>query len=321
MTLNRRIAVAVVGLASALALFVASSMLAPRSADASSASHAALASDGAANDRAEVNRIRSHFDSVLFELRTRPVTSLTPSQRSARLTLMNTLSAYKSRGVFPHNYDFADAPTPYFVDRKTGTLCAVAFLLESTGRRDIVDRVARANNNVWVAQLAGDTAFGTWLDENGITLQEAARIQVPYAGSPNQVRREMALSLAAPVSMLTAATTGVWNSWGNADGHNRTLSIVGISAGVLSAALNARYATGSQYPGAMRGVASSGVIIGGLGAALSTRALMRHGRYLASEREAERARQTRRADPETSITPIVPVGRNGGTGLNVSIRF
>lgn len=318
MPLNRRIAAVVVGLASALALFVAGNLVAPRSADASSMT---LAIGSTASDRAEVNRIHSHFDSVLVELDARQLTSLTASQRAARQALMSTLRAYNARAVFPRNYDFADAPTPYFIDRKTGTLCAVAFLLESTGRRDIVDRVARANNNVWVAQLSGDTAFGAWLDEQGITLEEAARIQVPYAMSPSQVQREMAFSLAAPVSMLTAATTGVWNSWGNADGHNRALSIVGISAGVLATALNARYATGSQYPGAMRGVASGGVIIGGLGAALSTRALMRHGRYLASKNEAERARDARRADPEASITPIVPVGRSGGTGLNVSIRF
>ena len=75
---------------------------------------------------------------------------------------------------------------PYFVDRKTGTLCAVGFLLASTGRADIVDRVAGVNNNVYVAELAGDTAFTAWLVEQGITLDEAARIQVPYWGDESR---------------------------------------------------------------------------------------------------------------------------------------
>ena len=115
---------------------------------------------GSANARerngaaAEVQRIRAHFDSVLTELVLRDASSLTEAQRTERAALVATLRAYRDRGVFPHNYDFPDRATPNFVDRKTGTLCAVAHLLASTGRRDIVDRVARMDNNVLVAQLA-----------------------------------------------------------------------------------------------------------------------------------------------------------------------
>ena len=79
------------------------------------------------------------------------------------MALIATLDAYRDRGLFPRNYDFPGQLMPYFFDRKTGVLCAVAHLLESTGRRDIVDRVAQMNNDVWVAELAPDSAFGTWL--------------------------------------------------------------------------------------------------------------------------------------------------------------
>src|SRR5688572_19319569 len=102
---------------------------------------------------AEVARIRAHFDSVLVELAARDLSTLTVAQRANRSGLVTTLVAYRERGVFPHNYDFPGEAVPYFVDRKTGTLCAVAHLLASTGRRDIVDRVARADNNVWVPSL------------------------------------------------------------------------------------------------------------------------------------------------------------------------
>src|SRR5262245_8356563 len=122
-------------------------------------------SGGASSDAREIARIRAHFDSVLTELSAYDARFSTAPQVARRQSLIATLRGYRARGVFPHNYDFAE-PMPYFVDRKTGTLCAVAFLLESTGRRDIVDRVAQADNNVWVAQLAGDTALGTWLDQN-----------------------------------------------------------------------------------------------------------------------------------------------------------
>jgi hypothetical protein len=156
--------VVVSALAAALAVLAAASPATPRT--------------GA--ERAEVQRIRVHFDSVLAELPGRDLSGLTPVQRRKRAVLVTTLQAYRDRGVFPHNYDFPGRAVPYFVDRRTGTLCAVAHLLESTGRRDIVDRVARSDNNVWVPQLARDTAFTAWLDANGLTLAEAARIQVPY---------------------------------------------------------------------------------------------------------------------------------------------
>src|SRR5580765_567638 len=75
--------------------------------------------------RENVNRIQAHFDSVLTELRSPDVRTLTPTQRARRAGLIASLQGYRDRGVFPHNYDFPGRPTPYFVDRKTGTLCAV----------------------------------------------------------------------------------------------------------------------------------------------------------------------------------------------------
>jgi hypothetical protein len=100
---------------------------------------------------------QARLDTILGELRTRDVAALSLSQRANRARNIETLRRYREIGQFPRNYDFAQA-TPYFVDRKTGTLCAVAYLLDASGRHDIVDRVARTNNNVWVDELAGDVA-------------------------------------------------------------------------------------------------------------------------------------------------------------------
>src|SRR5580765_1480660 len=88
--------------------------------------------------RDNVSVVRAHLDSVLPELRSRDVGILTATQRARRTQVIANLEDYRDRGAFPRNYDFPLQPTPYFVDRKTGALCAVAHLLTSTGRSDIV---------------------------------------------------------------------------------------------------------------------------------------------------------------------------------------
>lgn len=94
----------------------------------------ALSASAEASEDSEVLRIRSHFDSVLVELLRRDTRALTAVQRGHRADLVETLKRYRDRGVFPRNYDFPGQAVPYFVDRKTGTLCVMAHLLESTGR-------------------------------------------------------------------------------------------------------------------------------------------------------------------------------------------
>jgi hypothetical protein len=278
--------------------------------------------DGATHAEAvrEVVRIQAHFDSVLVELAARDVSTLSASQRTTRASLMRTLQVYRDRAVFPHNYDFS-APTPYFIDRKTGTLCAVAHLLESSGRRDIVNRVARTNNNVWVADLAGDAALASWLHEHGLTLEEAARIQVPYM-PPSEQRKQTAFMIAAPVSLAVATGTGVWNAMGNSRGQRRVGNLLGVTSGVIAAALSSTVMMQPDVSTSLYTSAGIGVALGTTTAVLSARAMTRRGRYLAEKRDAERAESlTRRAPVETSFAPILPVGRNGGTGLSLSVRF
>lgn len=289
---------------------------------------------------AEVRRIHAHFDSVLAELPLRDVRSLSASQRTQRARLLTVLEQYNRRGVFPHNYDFAETPTPYFVDRKTGTRCAVAHLLESTGRQDIVDRVAQSNNNVWVAQLAGDIAFGTWLDENGLTLAEAARIQVPYS-MPNDganngttgTTKVATYAVGAPIALLGTLTTGIWNATGNADGHRKSVAALGILSGLSLSVIGGMVMAEPGASGSARGVAGAGTALGGLTMALSVRGLQRHGRLMAAKRDAAGQQDRRRADPATGgmnsareprsaeLVPLLSVGRNASAGAAMTIRF
>lgn len=268
-----------------------------------------------ATRRIEVRRIRAHFDSVLSELEARDVAALSAEQRAHRASLFATLRAYRDRGVFPHNYDFPGEAVPYFVDRRTGTLCAVAHLMASTGRRDIVDRVVRADN-IRVAQLAGDSAFIAWLDANGLTLAEAARIQVPYVGDPpaptaSADRRSTPASL--PVALGVSAAAGAWNVFRNADGHSRIANAIGVGAGLAAAGLGASQMNRDNVP---RAASVATAAVGGLGVALSVRSIHRHNVIAAAEREA--ARKSKVAD--ATITPIIPVA-GSGAGVSVSFRF
>src|SRR3989454_7684231 len=131
---------------------------------------------------AEPARIRAHLDSVERELRAKDVSPLTPTQRAARLRNLAILHVYWIRGVFPQNTDFPGRHVPYFIDRY-GTRCAMAYLIEQSGRGDIVHRIATTENTAYVRDLKDDAQLGAWLRENGLTAAEAARIQPTY-GSP-----------------------------------------------------------------------------------------------------------------------------------------
>ncbi len=260
---------------------------------------------------AEVARIQAHFDSVLAELPTRDVAGLTGAQRERRAAVLGTLRAYRDAGVFPHNYDFLGEAVPYFVDRATGTLCAVAHLIATTGRRDIVDRVARADNNVLVDALAGDTAFTRWLDTNGLTVAEAARIQVPYMVEDpppsGAIARANTSNLGSSIALGSAVVASLWTARANANGTRKTGNALGMIAGAAAIGMGAS-SLGSDGGSPTLGAAT--MVAGATSAWLSTRSALRYRRVATAKREAERA----------TVTPVLPV--DGKTaGISLTLRF
>ena len=129
--------------------------------------------------RLEVARLRAHFDSVDAELRHAKALQLTPGQRTARATLIGWLREYRDAGRFPRNDRFPELAMPFFRDGH-GTLCAMAYLIERSGRRDLVDRIAMTRNNAFIAELSNDPALRVWLYSVGVSVTEAARIQPTY---------------------------------------------------------------------------------------------------------------------------------------------
>lgn len=68
---------------------------------------------------------------------------------------------------------------PFFRDGR-GALCAMAYLIQRSGRRDLVDRIALTRNNAFIAELADDPELRVWLDSVGLSAAEAARVQPTY---------------------------------------------------------------------------------------------------------------------------------------------
>jgi hypothetical protein len=128
----------------------------------------------------EVTRLQRHFDSIDVELRSRDVSSLTSAQQMRRARLTQWLREYRNAATFPRNDRFKTA-TPFFRDSE-GTLCAMGYLIDRSGRRDIVDKVAATRNNAYIRELSDDPTLIAWLDSAGLTVAEAARIQPSYSG-------------------------------------------------------------------------------------------------------------------------------------------
>ena len=205
--------------------------------------------------RLEVTRLRAHFDSVDGELHAAR-TRLTSEQQAARVTLIGWLREYRNAGQFPRNDRFPDA-TPFFRDSQ-GTLCAMAYLIARSGRRDLVDRVSQTSNNAFIAELADDADLRRWLDSVGLSVAEAGRIQPSYdfpgEADDQGVNSDYALT-SILISGASLTTIGL-----NLVAPSRPSGWAGIvagSAGVIAGAANLDGNNGTQT------VAVANMIIGG----------------------------------------------------------
>jgi hypothetical protein len=265
-------------------------------------------SDAGANR--EVVRLRAHFDSVDLELRGRDVSRLTPAQRERRATLVRWLKEYRNAGVFPVNDKFAGQFVPFFRDSR-GVQCAMAYLIDRSGRRDIVDKVARTRNNAYVRELADDPALIEWLDDNGLTVSEAARIQPQYEGitpgAPDRVSSDFAIATLV-LGGGSLASTGV-----NLVKPTLTGEIVGILVG--GGAIVNGIAHLDENRGTKR-VANASIIAGSVGVAASVAAFA--WPRIRSQKSAVVANNSR----NFMITPsIVPTSNSYSLGVGASAKF
>ncbi|MBP6828939.1 MAG: T9SS type A sorting domain-containing protein [Saprospiraceae bacterium] len=124
-------------------------------------------------------RIQKHLELVEQTLRTRDVSTLSPSQLANRLHHLDVLRDYRMEGIFPTNH-YHTHRQPYFRDN-FGVLCAVGYLIWQDGHREIVEQINAENNYGYIAELAVKyPAIGIWAQENGFTAGELAWIQPAY---------------------------------------------------------------------------------------------------------------------------------------------
>jgi HEAT repeat protein len=135
-----------------------------------------------AGESARVAMCRSHYEAVEHELECADVRALSAQQCAERARLIEVLRAYRERGEFGLNFEVEGARVPQFVDLD-GRRCAVAELLHASGQQPKIDFVRSTNNRAWICDLAGDAEFEAWLDRSGLSIEEAARIQLPGTGT------------------------------------------------------------------------------------------------------------------------------------------
>lgn len=132
----------------------------------------------ALHSRLDDVRVCEHLRRTERTLRETEHDALDAEQRRRRDDALDRLAAYRSRGEFPTNRTVAGR-VPLFVG-DDGTPCAVAHLLLSDGREDLVADVMATEPTVAVEELPDDHPVIEWVEANGLTRGEAARIQPTY---------------------------------------------------------------------------------------------------------------------------------------------
>lgn len=131
-------------------------------------------------ERIDHFRVKNHLRLVEKALRRRDVGHLSFELQARRLQHLNNLHDYWTRAVFPKNIHFPGQRVPYFQDH-LGTLCAMAYLVEQSGRADLVAIVQRTNNNIYIEDITEGPVLD-WIQQSGLTQVEAAQIQPTYDG-------------------------------------------------------------------------------------------------------------------------------------------
>lgn len=251
--------------------------------------------------RLEVARLRAHFDSVDAELRLATELPLTPAQRTSKATLIGWLREYREAGSFPRNDRFPDRALPFFRDSR-GVLCAMAYLIDRSGRRDLVDRVASTRNNAFIPELAVDPELRTWLDSVGLSVAEAARIQ-PWYGDPPEEPEERKVSAGYTLTSILVGGSSLATLGFNAIDPSRATGWAGVIAGTAGLIAGA---VKLDEAGPTDDVAGANMIAGG-------GALM-FGLY--------RLLTPRPSSPTVSISPVVmPTDRSPRFGFAVHTTF
>lgn len=267
---------------------------------------------------AEALRIRAQLRRVERRLRRDPPAGLTQRQRRNRARALDRLREYRTRGLFPVNTDYPGRRVPYFVDRR-GTLCALAYLVWSSGHESLVASVAARRNNAYVGQLASSPRIREWLREHGLTTAEAAMIQPAYDSEPGLTVTDpvdTGFVIASAVGAGLSAWTGTLSA---ADVGGGADSDLAGGAGLLSGGATAVLgATRLDTEGASLAIGIVDAAVGTAAAALGTANLLGGG----PSDEASGRRAARGQDgPALSLRPFARTASGPRPGVGVTLHF
>ncbi|HYM79865.1 MAG TPA: hypothetical protein VEY91_00470 [Candidatus Limnocylindria bacterium] len=114
-------------------------------------------------------------------------------------------------------------------------------MIERSGEAALVARIARSRNLARIRDLAGEKALVAWLDGNGLTLAEAARIQPAYEGERPSDNFVQGLTIASATLGAGLGTAGVALNASTATSPNRrnVRGLLGVACGLIGAGLGA----------------------------------------------------------------------------------
>ena len=266
----------------------------------------------------EVARIQGQLAQVVGQLEHGDVSRLSFDQRRNRARHTAVLRRYLEAARFPHNHEFART-VPYFVDRH-GTLCALGQLIAESGRRDLLDQFVAANNNASVSELMADPRLGpalaAWLDEAGLTIQEAARIQPEYDpgcwhGCSHNGRLDRltpGYALASAGVDVTSAISVVLNNRRSSEDDAGWNGLLGIASGTLGIVLGVSHRDAHNWPLAF-GITNAAV--GATSAVFGVRSLLiRRGTH-----------QPATANVQATVEPRLSFTPRGDPGFGLTVRF
>ena len=176
----------------------------------------------------------------------------------------------------------------------------MAYLIERSGRRDIVDRIAATRNLAYVRDLADDTALVAWLDNNGFSESEAARVQPEY---PDGLEKRAYSGMTVLFGGTSLATTA-WNVFK----PSKTVGVVAMIVGGATVFL------GLSIPDGHEPLPTINLVSGGLA-------------FLTGIYAAEKPRNQKLPEARYSSTrriewsPVVDVARSGTTKIGFLARF
>lgn len=125
----------------------------------------------------DIERIHFHLTLVEKVLRKRNSNHLTQSQQVLRSALLDTLSGYANKRIFPTNTEHRKR-TPYFID-DFSVYCAVGYLMQQSGYDGLALKIDEEHHNDYIGDIKTN-GVSEWAENHGFTLDELAWIQPTY---------------------------------------------------------------------------------------------------------------------------------------------